>query len=186
MRSDLEKAFRLARPPGDWTSGYYLDLDEDPSVIFVATSSELGELVAEAYDCLGGRLPEKEREAIVRHEGQHAEAAYLLGAKSVSYLLQVIGEPRPDGSGTDAIGFIPSMRPQFDRPPTLFMNAIIAAYPTDPSRGDEAFIRELGFEGVDDVVQRTLKMNHDFDSGYPVPLAARASQIIVANQREKA
>ncbi|HMT19516.1 MAG TPA: hypothetical protein PKD20_04665 [Candidatus Saccharibacteria bacterium] len=142
---------------------------EYASTVYVETAEKLGHLMRDLSQVLGVRADENSIAATVRHEGQHFNAAQIIGTEFSRFGLQIFTLIQK----SPGVCWIPFQQNSFRHDITPLEIASVAAYPVELSVGDVESMQSLGFENVEELAERAIWNNRTTSRHIPVPLSYR-------------
>lgn len=122
-------------------------------------------------------LSQEYRDYAQRHEGQHFDAAKMLGALSARVGVRIFNVSTPEKESQLTIQ--PFLRVQ-DFKTTKLGAALVSGYPIPPSNGDQIDIKMYGYSGIEELAYIAMSRNGarkdpQVDQFYPVPLGVGTS-----------
>lgn len=150
-------------------------VQNEAATVRAADKDQFEELLSKTNATLGGGRPQSEIDDEVRHEGQHSDAARMLGATATIYGLRFFRVYGPQCPKEGEIRTEAFTTHNFAHSIPVLGKAAVLAYPLQPSVGDIADINGLGYPNID--VLGTEIQAHNKVNGLwiPVPLSCGSS-----------
>lgn len=140
-----------------------LTIFNEQNMVVVTSPGDLETLVREAYLLAAEKDNKAEARKIAQHEAEHGKAGHLLGAKAVYYALHVV-------TGGNQNASLSALTFHYDLRTIKLGLALENIYPKEPSEGDEATVRRMGYEGVQEIGRRIELYNDRVSSRQALPL----------------
>lgn len=146
-----------------------------PGQALIHEAAEFPKLYAALYFVAGLGYHPDYIQTVVRHEGQHADAAKKLGAKESLFGLELqrIAQSKTDTEGELTLRL--AFHAAINHKVTKLGLALTKAYPSEGIEGDLRSVKALGYTGVQQLGDRALEYNRAHGPVMPIPLSYDAS-----------